>query len=410
MTALSDRRLAGVLVSKAGGVERTSSDAQLYVIMLAVALVASNALVLSPILTDVASSLGSTNIAVSRAVAAYGAGTMLSALLLAPHIDRLGASRVLRFGLLILAAALLCSACATNTLMLMGAQAFAGLSAGVILPASYALATLCAETKDLSSSLGKVLFGWSLAFVCGIPGLALISELFVWRFTYLILFGIALLVVFEIRGAPDPRHRAANGSVRAGILDALTNRNVLVLLAVCLCFTTAFYGVFALLSDQVRQALAISASAAGAIILAFGIGFAAGTPATWLVDKIGARRLLPAVLLMNAIVYGLMGIAARDYSATLVIVILWGAITNASLNMIVLLLSQISSTEKGRILGLNTATTYLGATIGVTVAGILCESLGFETVLFWAVVLQICGAMLIWVAMSTTAKSEPTTI
>lgn len=410
MTAISEKRMAGVLVSKTGGVEKTSSDAQLYIIMLAVAVVASNSLVLSPILMDVATSLGSTSIAISRAVAVYGAGTMLSALLLAPHIDRLGASRALRFGLLILAAALMCSACATNTLMLMGAQAFAGLSAGIILPASYALATLYAGPKDHSRSLGKVLFGWSLAFVCGIPGLTLISELFVWRFTYLILFGIAIFVVFEIRSAPEFRHRPANGSVGAGILNALTYRNVLVLLAVCLCFTTAFYGVFAFLADQVRQGLAISASAAGAIILAFGIGFAAGTAATCLVDKIGARRLLPIALLMNATIYGLMAIAGRDYLATLVIVILWGAITNASLNMIVLLLSQVSCAEKGRILGLNTATTYLGATFGVSVAGILCESLGFETVLFWAALLQICGAILICIAMSTTAKSEPTIV
>jgi predicted MFS family arabinose efflux permease len=407
MTAVSEGRIAGILLSKIGSVERTSSDAQLYIIMLAVAVVASNSLVLSPILADVATSLGSTNIDVSRAVAAYGAGTMVSALFLAPQIDRLGASRALRFALLILAVALLCSACATNILMLIGAQAFAGVSAGIILPASYALATTYAGPKDLSRSLGKVLFGWSLAFVCGIPGLALISDFLVWRFAYLILFGFALLVVFEIPRTPEFGHRAANESFKAGILNALTDRNVLVLLAVCLCFTTAFYGVFAFLADQVRQALAISASAAGTIILAFGIGFAAATPATWLVDKVGARILLPVALLMNATVYGLMDIAGRDYLATLVIVILWGAITNASLNMIVLLLAQTSSAQKGRILGLNSATTYLGATFGVTVAGILCESIGFEAVLFWAAVLQICGAMLVWIAMSTASKSEP---
>lgn len=408
MTAVSQEKIAGILVSRAGDVERTNGDAQLYIIMVAVAVVASNSLVLSPILGDVAKTLESTTIEVSRAVAAYGAGTMLSALFLAPQIDRLGANRALQLGLLILAIALLCSACATNILMLMAAQAFAGVSAGIILPASYALATFYARPKDLSRSLGKVLFGWSLAFVCGIPGLALISDFLVWRFVYLILFGLALLLLFEISRAPISVRRASNESFMAGISNALTDRNVLVLLAVCLCFTTAFYGVFAFLADQVRQSLTISASVAGTIILAFGVGFAAATPATWLVDRLGARRLLPVVLIMNATVYGLLGIAGHEYLTTLVIVILWGAITNASLNMIVLLLSQISSAQKGRILGLNSATTYLGATLGVTVAGILCGSIGFEAVLFWAVVLQVCGATLIWVAMSTKAKSEQT--
>ncbi|MCG5480493.1 MAG: MFS transporter [Ensifer alkalisoli] len=396
---------AELIVSKKD-TARIGSDAPLYIIMLAVAIVASNSLVLSTILSDVATSLGSTSIGISRAVAVYGAGTMVSALCLAPHIDRVGASRALRVGLLVLAAALLCSAGATNALMLMGAQAFAGVSAGIILPASYALATIYAGPKDLSRSLGKVLFGWSLAFICGIPGLALISDFLAWRFTYLILLAIALGVVLELRRACDFEHRAANSNSQAGILNVLACRNVVVLLTVCLCFTTAFYGVFAFLADQMRQAEVISASAAGAISLAFGIGFAAATPATGLVDRIGPRRLLPAVMFVNASVYGLMGITSGDYSATLVMVILWGATTNISLNMIVLLLSQISSKEKGRILGLNSATTYLGATLGVTVAGILYESLGFRSLLIWALALQVFGAILTWVAMSPAVKSE----
>jgi predicted MFS family arabinose efflux permease len=290
--------------------------------------------------------------------------------------------------------------------MLMGAQAFAGVSAGIILPASYALATVYAGPKDLSRSLGKVLFGWSLAFICGIPGLALVSDFLAWRCIYLILLAVALGVVLELRRECDFEHLTVHSGSQAGFLNVLAFRNVVALLAVCLCFTTAFYGVFAFLADQIRQAEVISASAAGAISLAFGAGFAAATLATRLVDRIGARRLLPAVMFVNGSVYGLMGVASGNYSVTLAVVILWGATTNISLNMIVLLLSQISSKDKGRILGLNSATTYLGAAFGVTVAGILYESLGFGTLLIWAVALQVCGAMLTWAAMSPAAKSE----
>ena len=57
----------------------------------AVAVVGSNQLALSPILLDVARSLAASPVAVSRAAACYGGATTLSALLLAPRIDRLGA-------------------------------------------------------------------------------------------------------------------------------------------------------------------------------------------------------------------------------------------------------------------------------------------------------------------------------
>ncbi|TIO53896.1 MAG: MFS transporter [Mesorhizobium sp.] len=244
LTSMTEREMAELVVLKTGGSEKASNNTQLYIVMLAVAVVASNSLILSPILSDVATSLGSTPTAISRAVAAYGAGTMISALFLAPQIDRLGASRALRFALLSLALALLCSAGATNPLMLMGAQAFAGLSAGVILPSSYALATLFGEPKELSRSLGKVLFGWSLAFVCGIPGLALISDLLAWHSAYLILFAIALFLSFEVRNASNLEYGAAKKSVKPSLLTALTQNNVPVLLIVCFYFTSAFYGVF----------------------------------------------------------------------------------------------------------------------------------------------------------------------
>ncbi|WP_292477901.1 MFS transporter [Mesorhizobium sp.] len=154
---MAERQTSELVVLKTGKLEKARGNTQLYITMLAVAVVASNSLVLSPILSDVATSLGSTPTEISRAVAVYGAGTMISALFLAPQIDRLGASRALRFALLSLALALLCNAGATNPLMFMGAQAFAGLSAGVILPSSYPLATHFGEPKELSRSLGKVL-------------------------------------------------------------------------------------------------------------------------------------------------------------------------------------------------------------------------------------------------------------
>ena len=66
--------------------------AQIVLLLLGIAVTGSNSLVLSPILADVALGLGTTPVAVSRALAAYGGATALSAFLLAPRIDRVGAA------------------------------------------------------------------------------------------------------------------------------------------------------------------------------------------------------------------------------------------------------------------------------------------------------------------------------
>ncbi|HEY9411363.1 MAG TPA: MFS transporter [Jiangellaceae bacterium] len=376
------------------------SPARQYTMMLVVAIIASNTLALSPILSEVAGALGSTTFAAARAISVYGAGTMISALFLAPKIDEIGATRALQMCMPALSLAFLGSAFATDIVLLASAQALAGLSAGVILPACYAVATATAAPTDAARSLGRVLFGWSLAFIGGIPGLALISEHFGWRFSYATLLLTSLVATHRIWRHRRPERSVQEKLTQTSPLTFRTHRYIASLLAVCLCFTSAFYGVFAFFIDHVRRDPDISATEAGVIVLFFGAGFACATFAAHVVDRVGAQRLLPAVLLLNALTYTLMVAAGQHFLAVLAVAVMWGAMTNLSLNMIVLLLSKVRSGHKGRILGLNSAITYLGATSGVAVAGAVYASVGFEAVLLGAAMLQICGAMLVWTAVS----------
>jgi predicted MFS family arabinose efflux permease len=137
--------------------------------MLSVAIVGSNSLALSPILADVARDLGSNAVEVARANAAYGGATALSALLLGQPIDRHGPRPVLAGALGALALAMLASAAAVHWAWLAAAQAAAGVAAGLVLPATYALATSTAPKGQGAQVLGRVLTGWSLALVAGVP-------------------------------------------------------------------------------------------------------------------------------------------------------------------------------------------------------------------------------------------------
>lgn len=67
-------------------------------LMAAVAVVGSNGLLLSPILGDVSRALNAPIESVAKVMAAYDGGTALSALVLAPLIDRIGARRSLLIG------------------------------------------------------------------------------------------------------------------------------------------------------------------------------------------------------------------------------------------------------------------------------------------------------------------------
>ncbi|WP_175146876.1 MFS transporter [Achromobacter ruhlandii] len=348
-------------------------------LMFAVSVVGSNGLALSPILSDVARSFASTPLTVSTAISAYGAATAASAFLLAARIDRWGIRRALLTAMTVLIAALLLSASAPHWIVLTVAQALAGAAAGVILPAAYGSATLVAAAGQETRSLGRVISGWSVSLVAGVPLSALISDAIGWRATYGVLALCASVALAGLRTLPERRNTHAAPPRLSRLLAPLSYRDVPVLLLGCLAFSSAFYGVYAFLADHVRTLLGLTAGQVGFIAFAYGAGFLlAGLAGAPLIERLGPRRALPLALATITAVYLALLPAAHALAAVLAIAMLWGAASQLSLNLLVLLLSRARPDERGAVLGLNTCTTYLGASLGTAVAGTLYTHAGFE--------------------------------
>ncbi|MFE0754205.1 MFS transporter [Inquilinus sp. NPDC058860] len=372
-----------------------------------IAVVGSNSLVLSPILGDVAAAMGATPVAVSHAIAAYGGATALSAFLLAPQIDRIGPRRALLGGMVGLAAATLLSAFAMHWLMLAAAQALAGLGAGIILPSIYTLATTIAPPGRESRVLGRVLTGWSISMVAGVPAAALVAETLGWRAVFLLLAGLAILSMFGTARLPaPPRPRAARPGLRA-LVAPLAYPGVPALLAICLGFMASFYGVYAFIGDHVRATLGLSASQAGVIVLTYGVGFGAASLGDGLVDRLGPRRLFPLVLLAVAAIYALMLPAAHSFAAIAALTGLWGFANHFGLNILVLLLSRAKPEARGAVLGLNSAVTYLGTLTGTGLAGIGYAAAGFPPLATGAAAACLAAAVVAATALRPRRVTGP---
>jgi predicted MFS family arabinose efflux permease len=255
-----------------------------WLLMLAVAVIGSNSLALSPILSDVAADLEASPVAVARANAAYGGATALSALCLGGLIDKFGAERMLLAGFVALSCAMLGSAAATHWAGLALAQAAAGLAAGIMLPATYALTAAVAPPGRGAETLGQVLTGWSLSLVAGVPLSAYIASALSWRASYI---GFAAMLALAGLLLSRQSVRVERGRVDTTMRDALRRPGVAALLVICLLFMTAFYGVYAYLGDHLRSLLGMTATQAGFVVLAYGAGFGLAMFADRAVDRIG---------------------------------------------------------------------------------------------------------------------------
>ncbi|ANT50376.1 MFS transporter [Mesorhizobium amorphae] len=372
-----------------------------YLLTGCIAVIGSNSLVLGPIAPAVAASFGASVPAVMIASAAFGLGTSASALFLARYIDRIGARRMLQGALLLLAIGLVASALAPTVTALVAAQLVAGIAAGIAMPAIYASSAAIAPPGRESGTIGVVLTGWTLSMVAGVSLSAVIADLVHWR----AVFGtVAVLAAFALAGLTLTSLSDTRKSGPAPTpFGALAVPGIVPLLVACAAFMTAFYGVYGYLGDHLHSGLGQPVSANGWAALAYGAGFGAAALLDGVIDRLGARRVMPFAYLLVAVVYVAIAAASGSFGLTLAMVAVWGLANHFGLNVLVMRLTALDPSRRGTIMGLNSAVTYFAVFVGTTGFGPLYTGFGFAAS-------AIVAALLMLVAASAAAWRSPSPI
>ncbi|QPC86590.1 MFS transporter [Mesorhizobium sp. NBSH29] len=362
-----------------------------YVLTGCIGVIGSNSLALGPIAPEVARSLGASVAMVMLASGAFGLGTAASALFLARHIDRLGAGRMLRLSMVVLSATMLACAVAPTLMVLVAAQCAAGIASGVALPAIYSSAAAIAPPGRESRTIGLVLTGWTLSMVAGVSLAAVVADFIHWRAVYSV---VALLALVASAGmALLPAHQAAATGPASSPLATANIEGVKPLLLACGAFMTAFYGVYGYLGAHLHDGLGQSVSANGLAALIYGIGFGSATALDGVADRVGARRMMPIVFVIVAVVYLLLGLAASSFVAVLAVVFLWGLSNHLGLNLLIMRLTSIDPSQRGTVMGLNSAVTYLAVFAGTGGFGPIYARFGFSAAAYCAMALTLVAAV-----------------
>ncbi|WP_192183142.1 MFS transporter [Mesorhizobium amorphae] len=361
-----------------------------YLLTGCIAVIGSNSLVLGPIAPAVAASFGASVPGVMIASAAFGLGTSASALFLARYIDRIGARRMLQGALLLLAIGLVASALAPTVTALVAAQLVAGIAAGIAMPAIYASSAAIAPPGRESGTIGVVLTGWTLSMVAGVSLSAVIADLVHWR----AVFGtVAVLAAFALAGLTLTSLSDTRKSGPAPTpFGALAVPGIVPLLIACAAFMTAFYGVYGYLGDHLHSGLGQPVSANGWAALAYGAGFGAAALLDGVIDRLGARRVMPFAYLLVAVVYVAIAAASGSFGLTLAMVAVWGLANHFGLNVLVMRLTALDPSRRGTIMGLNSAVTYFAVFVGTTGFGPLYTGFGFANCAMIAALLMLVAA------------------
>jgi predicted MFS family arabinose efflux permease len=368
-----------------------SQDYMVYLLMIAVGLIGANSLVLSPIAAEVAKGLSIAHASeVMDAAAAYGVGVALSALLLAPLADRVGADRALRQSLILMLMALAASALAPNLWFLVAAQAVLGIGVGMAIPAVYSLAALIAAPGEEARTIGKVLTGWTLSMVGGVTFSAIVAEAMGWRAVFGFLAAGLLLVLALILIVPLPR--APKSDRVTSPISALRVPGILPALFSVAMLGTGFYGIYNFLGAHIVFDLGQAIAQSGWFTLTYGIGFGAAMLLDPMLDRVGPRRGLMAVFTTLIGFYVIMHLVAGHFWALCAAMFFWGVLQHLGLNLTVGRLSRLDVSQRGAVMGLNSAVMYMSVFGGTILYRPVYDSWGLGMCMLISAALALGGA------------------
>ena len=368
------------------------TDGNIIILMIAIAIIGCNSFLISPILNDIATSLSASTTEISRAISAYGGATALSSLFLAPYATKIGLTRTIRFAGLLMVFGMILSAVSTSWWMLTSAQALAGVAAGLMLPAIYAVTSHIAPQGKESAALGKVITGWSLAMVVGVPLSATITDISNWRCAYALLAVLGLVFLFCSRKLP----MIATDPNKTGfpIKEYRQRPAILMMFVITLLYMTSFYGLYSFIGTFARNSFYDNASLAGLITMAYGLGFGLASIKSHWIDKFSAQASASVIFIIISVVYIILALSNSSLYLLLITSLLWGGVNHFGLNVIVSLLIQLGPDFKTSTLGIYSALSYGGTMLGGLVYGYIFIHYGFSTIAIISFILCfICSGM-----------------
>lgn len=345
-----------------------------------IAIIGANSLALGPIAPTIALAFNTSVVGVMVASVIYGLTTAVSAFFLANRIDQVGPRKALLSSLAFLCLGLSICIVASGVWTLSIGQGLAGFATGIALPSIYSLATAVAPAGRESTVLGRVLVGWTLSLVAGVSLSALVADLFHWRMVYVGLVGLGILMLWAVSAIPTdpvitkPDHRPLSP------LRALMIPGLRIELQFCFCFIAAFYGAYGYLGDHVVSVIGLSVRYTGLVAISYGIGFGLAALGDPLIDRFGPRRTMPLAFLCVGVVYSLIAVYSDSFRILLLLAFFWGVANHFAVGLIIARIAAISSENRGTLLGLNSAVTYIAVSCGTLGFGLIYQNYGFSMV------------------------------
>lgn len=365
----------------------------LLILMCGIASVGIQALMLSPLLPDIAAALQASPREIGLATGAYGVGVALAALLAAPRLGQWRKALAIQLAFAVMALGLALCGIAWDWRILVVGQFVTGLSAGIILPATYGLAAELSPPEMRSRAIGKVIFGWSVAMVGGIPLAAFLADLLDWRSTFG-LISIVSMVMVAIVGLV-PRASGTIAAERISYMQVFDVPGMKLCLLATFAYMIGFYQTYTFIGDHVRNLHHAGAWLGGVVACSYGVGFGAAILCNSWLDRQGPVRVMALSLFAVGLNYVVLPFAMSALWSVFLFPFVWGLANHFCMNVLVSFIGGAPPAARSTAMGLFSFITYVAVGLGGAIFGTVYTIAGFRTVSFAATATLWFAAILV---------------
>lgn len=290
---------------------------------------------------------------------------------LAPTIAALAASvprkRLLQAALLIFVLANLATAFAPTLLIALITRAFAGLGAAMFAPTATGSASVLVPPKQRGFALSVVIAGLTAATALGSPMGSIIGGLGDWRWTMVFVSGIAAAALVGLSAMLKDVPLPPKVSL-AERLAPIADPRVSLTLATTLLYMAGLFTVYTYFSVVFDRAIGGNPLVLGALLVLWGgAGTVANIVVGRVIDSVGTRRILLRMLVSVGVVLATLPLTGMSLWTAVPAIAAFGALGWGMLVPQQHRLVSLAPASAPVVLGLNTASTYLG----VTAAGLI---------------------------------------
>ncbi|MEU5401501.1 Cmx/CmrA family chloramphenicol efflux MFS transporter [Streptomyces sp. NPDC005963] len=370
----------------------------LYVLGLAVFAQGTSEFMLSGLLPDIARDLDVSIPAAGFLTSAFAVGMVIGAPLMAMASMRWSRRRALLAFLLTFLVVHVVGALTTTYAVLLATRIVAALANAGFLAVALATATALVPAGARGRATSILVGGITLACVAGVPGGALLGQLWGWRSAFWAVALLSVPAVFAIlktvpNAEPNSGPSAAPRGVRRELL-ALKEPRLLITLSVGALINGATFCAFTYLAPLVIDVTAVGAGWVPAVLALFGLGSFLGVTVAGRISDVRPWQLLSVGTVALCIGWAVFALWAHSLVVALGLVFLQGALSfSVGSTMIAQMLAAAPAapTLSGAYA---TAAFNVGAAIGPWIGGVAIATGGSYRSPLWVSALLVVLALI----------------